>query len=337
MKAEVVSSWSIQDNYLSSGKLTIYNTGSTTIKFDIQAVRFATNGVAEAANIQFFLIAFPNSSGNPVVISSTFTITTSDFSSNSLDNNWLTVNKTYTVDIPYSSVQGIANIGLGWISTAFPGNNPIGYNIDNKSYQIILSSAPPSPPAFSCTGTTNINSGTIASGTTKNGNINVGMGSNGSGTITTNSTATTTLIAVNDIVFNSEFHATVTNGSFNAKLVSCSNLPSARYIDTTSKLKLDSLSKLTTINVSETQKDNDIHIYPIPSNGPIEIALNLGNFKKTQISIINQSGSEVFTLTHKTSDGKTIRLNLGFLTNGIYYIKINSINKIVTKKIIIIK
>src|ERR1051326_2813753 len=74
------------------------------------------------------------------------------------------------------------------------------------------------------------NNGVVPSGNSKAGNIYAGSsaGIGGAGTVTISPTVSTSLHAVNLVQFKSEFHATVSTGTFSAKIVSCSDLLTAR-------------------------------------------------------------------------------------------------------------
>lgn len=87
------------------------------------------------------------------------------------------------------------------------------------------------------------------------------------------------------------------------------------------------------LRLEETEAEK-LSLYPVPCNGTVKITGN--ELSNADISIVDQSGKIVYQLTNKSA-GKQIDLNLAHLPSGIYFVKINSSGKIVTKKLLIIK
>lgn len=98
---------------------------------------------------------------------------------------------------------------------------------------------------------------------------------------------------------------------------------------------LTSLGCGTPGSVGEVSLDNSIEIFPNPSNG--NFTINAINLKPDNISIIAYDllGSKI----HEFKNIKTFpfKMDLNELSNGIYYFKINSGDKSITKKITISK
>jgi len=79
----------------------------------------------------------------------------------------------------------------------------------------------------------------------------------------------------------------------------------------------------------ETLKFEDIQIYPNPTKG--EIIISTGLDKEYSIAVYNISGNKVYELDN-FKDGM---LNLSHLNNGMYFIRINTENNSIAKKIVI--
>lgn len=83
----------------------------------------------------------------------------------------------------------------------------------------------------------------------------------------------------------------------------------------------------TTVNISEI--NNELSIFPIPANDFVTInSSNLIN----KIEIFDISGKNILT---QNSDSNNINVNTQNFTTGIYFIKIQTTNKTITKKMII--
>jgi hypothetical protein len=89
------------------------------------------------------------------------------------------------------------------------------------------------------------------------------------------------------------------------------------------------------INVNEISLNNSIEIYPNPSNG--NFTINVVNLKSVSIalSLYDILGSKIHEFKNITNFPFTVNLNE--LSSGIYYFKIDAVDKTLTKKIIISK
>ena len=98
---------------------------------------------------------------------------------------------------------------------------------------------------------------------------------------------------------------------------------------------LTSLGCSTPSSVGEISLDNSVEIYPNPSTGILTI--NASNLNTDNLSIIvyDLLGSEIYEF--KNINTFPFKIDLNQLSNGIYYFKINSIDKTMSKKIIISK
>ncbi|MDF2192999.1 3-coathanger stack domain-containing protein [Paraflavitalea sp. CAU 1676] len=89
---------------------------------------------------------------------------------------------------------------------------------------------------------------------------------------------------------------------------------------------------------SETpSNNNELKVFPIPSQGDLMIT-GIRQHKDAVISIVDQSGRLAQVIKALPDDGgRTIKLNLGGLNNGVYFIKIQSPVEFTVRKIVINK
>ena len=80
----------------------------------------------------------------------------------------------------------------------------------------------------------------------------------------------------------------------------------------------------------------NINIYPSPSRGLVNININSSDLLNAQISVTDQSGREVYQMRNKVKSN-LVQLNLEHLSNGVYFIKVNTKNKVAIKKLLISK
>lgn len=91
-------------------------------------------------------------------------------------------------------------------------------------------------------------------------------------------------------------------------------------------------------NKPQDQKNENISlsVYPTLSAGNIRIDGSIKELQNAVISVVDQSGRVVYQKTIQ-SVNTPLEINLAHLSNGMYFVKVNSSNKSVTKKIIIKK
>lgn len=77
-------------------------------------------------------------------------------------------------------------------------------------------------------------------------------------------------------------------------------------------------------------------IYPNPNSGQFELKLNGSGSELAKIKVYNMVGELVYEMETKNDD-LIKKIDLAKVSNGVYFMKINSSNKEVTKKIIIAK
>ena len=87
--------------------------------------------------------------------------------------------------------------------------------------------------------------------------------------------------------------------------------------------------------ISDLALEDMINVSPNPTNGPVNINVNLPENEEVSIAIFNTMGQQVAEVANgKVSNGR-FSVNLQGNTNGMYYVKMNLNGAIVTKKIIL--
>ena len=87
--------------------------------------------------------------------------------------------------------------------------------------------------------------------------------------------------------------------------------------------------------VSDVTKQNDLFIYPNPTNGNFNIRMNTKTNKITT-EIINLAGQIVSTKSYNVAGSKIDQaINATNLPKGVYIVKINDGDSVQTKKLII--
>jgi hypothetical protein len=91
-------------------------------------------------------------------------------------------------------------------------------------------------------------------------------------------------------------------------------------------LPTDTCSYLTT-TTNPTLLNNKLIIYPIPTNGSLNIKIDFP-YKELKITIFNLNGQKILTATNRTE------LDISHFPKGLYFIKLKIDNKIIDKKFI---
>jgi hypothetical protein len=87
--------------------------------------------------------------------------------------------------------------------------------------------------------------------------------------------------------------------------------------------------------ISDLALEDMISVSPNPTNGPVNINVNLPENEEVSIAIFNTMGQQVATVANgKVSNGR-FSVNLQGNSNGMYYVKMNLNGAIITKKIIL--
>jgi hypothetical protein len=86
-------------------------------------------------------------------------------------------------------------------------------------------------------------------------------------------------------------------------------------------------------NIASNKIDvTNVYVYPNPTTGVVKIDLNI--FGETELILYTITGQKLFT---KTVNDKTSTIDLGNLSNGIYYLQIKNEGGISTEKLILNK
>jgi hypothetical protein len=91
-----------------------------------------------------------------------------------------------------------------------------------------------------------------------------------------------------------------------------------------------------TTTIKETVTPELLKVYPIPTNGKLFIEGVKAN-SKTTITILDQSGRSVKELRPASFDGGRIDVDVSSLSNGVYFVKIQTLEQIITRKILVTK
>ncbi len=78
----------------------------------------------------------------------------------------------------------------------------------------------------------------------------------------------------------------------------------------------------------------NVEIYPNPSQGLVQVALNFNVLKGVSVSVTNPLGEQIFTTTEQVSKG-IIKADLSAQPAGIYIVQVTAGNDVTTSKIII--
>ncbi len=200
----------------------------------------------------------------------------------------------------------------------------------------------------SCTSLVTYNSGIVPTGTTAAGTIDVGSsaGTGGSGTVTNTPGAATVLAATQQVQLFQNFTASFTGGgSFVAEIVPCNSVNNVQ----SASAPVDSgvivnptqpeSSKATTLSTGQALTLSaaavKLQVYPTVSTGAINITGSAADLGNADIIVTDAAGRGVYRLHNGANT--TLLLNLGNLSNGIYFLQIRNGTKITTQKIIISK
>jgi type IX secretion system substrate protein len=92
----------------------------------------------------------------------------------------------------------------------------------------------------------------------------------------------------------------------------------------------------TSNTITETTTPELLKVYPIPTTGKLFIEGVKAN-SKTTITILDQSGRSVKELRPASFDGGRIDMDVSSLSNGVYFVKIQTHEQIITRKIVVSK
>lgn len=87
-----------------------------------------------------------------------------------------------------------------------------------------------------------------------------------------------------------------------------------------------------TVGIKENYSNNNISVYPNPSEGVFNIKFNSIISQKYNVSVVNAIGEKIFEIK---SNGENIIVDLSQYSSGIYYIRVNSVENMSNLKIIV--
>ena len=195
----------------------------------------------------------------------------------------------------------------------------------------------------SCEGIIIYNVGTVPSGETRAGIIMAGStaGTGGSGIVTVQPTQATTFKASNEIDILPDFSSALTTGSFLSQVVPCtfpepglSAVDSVQISIIQSNESAPPSSRKANLIDEPNPSDDKIKIYPTITQGIVNIAGDLSKLEKTDLKVYDQLGRNVYRRRVENINYK-IEMDLSFLPNGIYFVEVISLNKKVTRRIVI--
>lgn len=91
-----------------------------------------------------------------------------------------------------------------------------------------------------------------------------------------------------------------------------------------------------TNTVNKTVTPELLKVYPIPTNGKLFIEGVKAN-SKTTITILDQSGRLVKELRSTSFEGGRIDVDVSLLSNGVYFVKVQTFDQVITRKIVVNK
>lgn len=129
-------------------------------------------------------------------------------------------------------------------------------------------------------------------------------------------------IATSEVILQNGFEAT-TNAEFTARIIDCTG------------------SSLMAENNSEESSNADqladnkliLAVYPTITEGTVNISMDNTIDKQVEIVVTDNTGRMVFRLVN--AGKKIVTLNLGHLTNGLYFVQVKQGEKMITRKVII--
>ena len=227
------------------------------------------------------------------------------------------------------------------ISFTFVNNSPVDLTqiwiypegTDGTQYELYVKWVEVCP---SCSGEIVYNNGVINTEITRVGIISAGSsaGSGGSGVVTVDGAANINFYATNVIRLLPEFNASVTSGTFRAKVDQCYLLPARKETRTNISPLVRPFDDFKIITIPK--QENKINIYPSVTTGPVYILASQSDLQNAEIMVFDQLGKKVLAVPKANYPGKAA-INLQTLSNGIYIIQVKQSTKTITQKVIVQK
>ena len=89
------------------------------------------------------------------------------------------------------------------------------------------------------------------------------------------------------------------------------------------------------VGIIETVSNLEIRLFPNPSNGELNVTVDLLNSEDFTISVINTLGQVVKEVNQLHSNGGTVKLDLSSNSNGVYYVTVKTKSGSKTKRFIL--
>jgi hypothetical protein len=89
------------------------------------------------------------------------------------------------------------------------------------------------------------------------------------------------------------------------------------------------------VGINETVSNLEISLFPNPSNGELNVTVDLLNSEDFTISVINTLGQVVKEVNQLHSNGGTVKLDLSSNSNGVYYVTVKTKSGSKTKRFIL--
>ena len=82
-------------------------------------------------------------------------------------------------------------------------------------------------------------------------------------------------------------------------------------------------------------EENEFEVYPNPASNQLNIRLHNTNTAILSLTLFDVSGRTVLHKTEFSGNKNDYQVNIDHLNNGLYLLKINSVEKTITKRIIL--
>jgi len=130
-------------------------------------------------------------------------------------------------------------------------------------------------------------------------------------------------IATSEVILQDGFQA-AGNSEFSARIINCVGAS-------------DAANSTGVVNADQSQLSDNrlaLAVYPTITEGPVYISIDNSNGRNAEILVSDNSG-RIVLLSNNNAGKNVITLNLGHLSNGIYFIQVKQAGKIITRKVIV--
>lgn len=164
------------------------------------------------------------------------------------------------------------------------------------------------------------------------------------GVVTVEPTSQTLITAANSIVMRREFRASVTTGSFTARIQACSPSQTAREMDGTDTVDVSQFPFTDSAYITDSTYGNEfggepsrivssveleelslkstegVRLYPNPAQDKLYLQLDIKGNQKIRVKILNSTGSVASDYGDKFFNGNVVVLQIERLSPGVYFI-----------------